>query len=93
MADKVLNWSKGHLVWSGMSLAGLGVIHPAAATVAAAPVVTNAIFSKMMSNPTTAKLVVQALRTPSSAPAASFLNQALVAATRAAGDLATVPDK
>jgi len=84
VSDAMLRWSNGHLLWTvPMALGGLaegtGLGHIVSGLGAASTgmVVTNKVLAKLMSDPTTAKLAVAAMRTGTSTPQAGLISQIL----------------
>ena len=79
--DRVLNYVKGRLALSaGGALVGHAM--GGAAEGATAIYLTDATLGKLLSDPTTAKLTIAAMRTPTSAPTASVLRQILTNTVR-----------
>lgn len=95
-SDALLKMSKNGWVWSLagfsplMHATGLGGL---VAGTAGGIRLSNAAVTKLISNPETAKLVVQAMRTGVKAPEAGLLQRALSGAFKVGADVATVPDK
>ncbi len=101
--DYLLNYASGKLSFALTgALLGGPVGHTAAAGGALA--LTNKALAKMMANPETAKLVVEAMRTPAGTPKANLITRALsgflkpnqsklAIGVRAAEDLMTVPEQ
>lgn len=89
--DRIINYSKGKLIWSATALASLGAkeIGILGAAGAGGALGTNKILEKLMENPQTVQLVTQAIQTPSTSPMAGHLIDAIKIATRAGGDSIT----
>jgi hypothetical protein len=87
--DKVVNWSNGHLMWAPLAAS----YAPATTGAAVGTVITNKGLAKMLNNPDTAKLLVQAMRTPKGTPQGDFIEKALMNALRSTTALATTPDQ
>jgi hypothetical protein len=88
----LLSYASHHLVWTGVATGGVGLISHPAAAVAGGAVLTNSMFSKLMSSEY-APVVVAALKTPAGSPQAAVINQFMSAAIKSVGALATTPDK
>jgi hypothetical protein len=85
VSDAVLRWSKGHLMWS-LPLAATGIVHPTVGAMGAGAstvIMSNHILGRLMSNPETANLVVQAMRTSGTAPEAGIISHVLTNLVRA----------
>lgn len=101
--DKLLNMSpQGKLFFSsagayaGSRLGGeAGAIAGELATggVLGGAMLSNAMFKKLLSNPETAKLMIQAMKTKAGTQEADLIQKALTAATRGAVAGAQTPDK
>lgn len=84
--DSVLNYSKGRFAL-GLPAAALGIAtgHSAITTGAAGVIyLSDKVITKLMSNPETAKLVLQAIKTPTSSPTSGILGKILANSARAA---------
>jgi hypothetical protein len=82
--DSVLNYSKGRFA-IGLPAAALGIAtgHSAITTGAAGAIyLGDKVITKLMSNPDTAKLVLQAIKTPGSAPEAPLVGKILANTVR-----------
>lgn len=93
VSDAVIKSSKNKLIWA-TSLAGgmhsfLGVPGMAAGGVT----LTNQFLAHAMENPQTAKLVVEAMRTPALSPKGQLISNMLGNLWRAGADVGTVPEK
>jgi hypothetical protein len=100
--DRVINYSKGKILWSlgsGGVLAGFG--HPLAGLTVggatAAPIVLNSMLGKIMENPETARLVTVAMRTPANSAEAPLIRKALTQVlprlAQGTADVAATPDR
>src|ERR1043166_369837 len=89
MADSIMKYEKSKLILSGGAMAFGG---PAGKMIGGF-VLTDALLGKLMSNPQTAQMVIQALKTPITSPEGTILAKGLANLVRAGGAVATVPEK
>lgn len=95
--DRLLHYSAGKLVLAAPAIAlgghfG-GSIGAGVGGAAAAVTLTDKMLSKLMSNPETADLVLQALKTPTGAPESGFVHQLVSNGIRGLTSAASTPDK
>lgn len=81
VTDRIVNWSNGHLSWSLLGMKYFGATAAPPAIIAA----TNKGLVKLMENPTTAKLVVAAMRTKPGTPEGNFVSRLLDSALNPGG--------
>jgi hypothetical protein len=89
MADSIMKYEKSKLILSGGAMAFGG---PAGKMIGGF-VLTDALLGKLMSNPQTAQMVIQALKTPITSPEGTILAKGLSNLVRAGGTVTTVPEK
>ena len=101
--DKIIQFSKGRLIWSTFGGAGVGAIfgHPIEGAVVgglkSSPIILNSMLGRIMENPETARLVTIAMQTPKGSPQASLISEALSKIlpriVQAGADVETTPEK
>lgn len=95
ITDRLLHYSQGHLLWTVPgTIAAVAGGHETLGGLGAAAsgfILTNKMLQNLMSNPDTAKLVVQAMKTPLKSGEATLLNQALTNSLRLGTAVTTVP--